>query len=359
MAGSRVYFQPVADARDITALAAKFKKLIKSAGLCEEFRQGELVPIKMHMGEKGNTGHVHSKVVKVLIDKLKSKAVKPFIAETNVLYQGKRVNAVDHLMLACEHGFGPEQLGAPVFIADGLWGENSFEVRIDKKHFREVSIAKCVKYFDTLISVAHVTGHLLTGYAASLKNVGMGLASRSGKLRQHANIKPHIRPENCTFCQRCLQNCPVKAIIEKNAKAFIQTEVCIGCGECIAACKFGAVAENYGESAKNLSEKMVEYAYGVLRGVKRRIFFNFAVHITKTCDCMSKDEAEIIQDVGIFASEDPVACDKAAADMVIETAGEDIFHKVYPNADIYKNQLEYAQSLGLGSIEYELIRLEP
>jgi len=357
MAKSTVYFQEVDNARDTVQLGAKFKNLINKSKLCENFRKAELIPIKLHMGEKGNTGHVDARVVKVLIDKLKSKAVKPFVVETNVLYQGRRVNAVDHMMLASEHGFDINTLGAPVFITDGLHGENSMEVKIDKKHFQSVSIARPVMYFDTIISIAHVTGHMLTGFAASIKNIGMGLASRAGKLRQHSNIKPHINPKNCTLCKRCIKHCPVSAIIEKDGKAFIQKEVCIGCGDCITACKFNAIPEDWGEDAKIVSEKMAESAYGALQGVKTRIFFNFAVKITKNCDCMAKDEPKIVKDMGIFASSDPVACDKAAADMAMSNAGGDIFKKVFPQADFCMHQLEYAQEIGLGTIGYELLKI--
>jgi uncharacterized Fe-S center protein len=331
--------------------------LIKESQLCDDLKKGELVPIKLHMGEKGNTGHVDSRVVKALIDKVKSKAAKPFLTETNVLYQGKRVNAVDHLMLAAEHGFDPVSLGAPVIIADGLWGENAMEVEIGKKHFSTVTIARPVMYFDTLISIAHVTGHMLTGFAASVKNMGMGLASRTGKLRQHSNIKPQIIENNCVLCRRCIEHCPAGAIVVKNNRAFIRPDICIGCGDCISACAFGAVADNYGEDATILSEKMVEYAYGVLLNVKQKIFFNFAVHVTKNCDCMAKNEPSIVKDIGIFASQDPVACDKAAADMVVANAGEDVFKKVYPQADQYLHQLTYAEQIGLGRMEYELVEI--
>ncbi len=352
---SKVYFQPVTNSRDKVQVAFKFKSLIKLSGLLDDLRKGELVPVKIHMGEKGNTGHVDAKVAKVAIDKIKSKAAKPFITETNVLYQGRRVNAVDHLVLASEHGFDPVSLGAPVIIADGLWGENAMDVKINKKHFESVNIARPVMYFDSIVSIAHVTGHLLSGFAASLKNMGMGLASRAGKLRQHSNIKPHIKTENCTFCKRCIRYCPVGAIIEKQDKAFIKQDVCIGCGECICACKFGAIADDYGENAKVFGEKMVEYAYGVLLNIKKKVFFNFALHITKNCDCMAKDEPFIVEDIGIFASSDPVACDKAAADMIVTQAGVDIFKKVYPQTDSYMNQMEYAQKIGLGKTDYELV----
>lgn len=355
MSKSIVYFQPVVNSKDKVQVAYAFKNLIKKSGLLNNFQKGELVPIKMHLGEKGNTGHVGAKAVKVAIDKVKSFAAKPFITETNVLYQGSRVNAVDHLMLGASHGFDPVSLGAPVIIADGLLGENALEVEIGKKHFKTVNIAKPVMYFDSIISIAHVTGHMLSGYAASLKNMGMGLATRTGKLKQHSNIKPHVRTANCTLCGRCFKVCPVKAIIEKQDKAFIDPQVCVGCGECIAACKFGAVADDYGEDIKILTEKIVEYAYGVLLNIKNKVFFNFAIHITKNCDCMAKDEAFIVDDIGIFASNDPVACDKAAADMIISKAGEDIFKKGYPNADFYLNQFIYAQSIGLGKMDYDLI----
>lgn len=357
MTKSTVYFQEVNDARDTVLLAAKFKNLVKQSKLCENFRKGDLIPIKVHMGEKGNTGHVNAAVVKVLIDKLKSKAVKPFIVETNVLYQGRRVNAIDHMMLASEHGFDINMLGAPVFIGDGLHGENAMEVKIDQRHFQSVSIARPVMYFDTIISIAHVTGHMLTGFAASIKNIGMGLASRTGKLRQHSNIKPHIKQENCTLCKRCIRHCPVSAIIERGGKAFIQKEVCIGCGDCIAACKFNAIPEDWGEDAKIVSEKMVESAYGALLGIKNKVFFNFAVKITKNCDCMAKDEPRIVKDIGIFASLDPVACDKAAADMALSEAGGDIFKKVFPEADFCMHHLEYAEKIGLGTMDYELERI--
>ncbi len=356
MSKSIVYFQPVANSKDKVQVAYLFKNLIKLSGLLNGFKKGEIVPIKIHMGEKGNTGHVGAKTAKVAIDKIKSMAAKPFIAETNVLYQGSRVNAVDHLMLGAVHGFDPVSLGAPVIIADGLWGENAMEVQIKKKHFESVSIAKPVMYFDSVVSIAHVTGHLLSGFAASLKNMGMGFASRSGKLRQHSNIKPRVKPENCTFCKRCIKNCPANAIIEYQEKAFIKQDLCIGCAECIAACKFGAIADDYGEDAKVLSEKIAEYAYGVLLNIKKKVFFNFAVNVTKNCDCMAKDEPFIVDDIGIFASDDPVACDKAAADMVVKNANEDIFKKGYPQAAFYMDQLIYAQSIGLGKMDYELVR---
>ncbi len=357
MGKSIVYFQEVTNSKDKVLLKSKFKQLIKETKLCEMARKGELIPIKLHMGEKGNTGHVDAAVIKALVDALKSKAAKPFITDTNVLYQGRRVNTVDHLMLASEHGFDIQTLGAPVIITDGILGENFTDVRIDKKHFKTITVAKPVTYFDFLISATHVTGHLLTGFAGSIKNIGMGLASRAGKLKQHSNIKPRVIENNCVLCRKCIEHCPAQAISEQNEHALINPQICLGCAECIIACKFGAIADDYGENAKIMTEKMVEYAYGILLNMKRKMFFNFAVHITRNCDCLAKDEPSIIEDLGIFASIDPVACDKAVADMVLKKAQGDVFKKAYPQADFYMYQLLYAAEIGLGNLEYELIYL--
>ncbi len=354
MSKSIVFFQEVKEHKDKILVKSKFKDLIKKSKLCDDFGKGELVAIKLHMGEKDNRGHVPPEVIKALVNKLKSRASKPFITDTNVLYHGRRVNAVDHLMLAEEHGFKISTLGCPIIIADGLLGENAEDVLINKKHFDKVNIAKPILYLENLISIAHVTGHLVTSFAASIKNIGMGFSSRAGKLRQHSNIKPHIKEDKCILCGQCITSCPSSAIIERNSRAFIQQEVCIGCAECVVACKFNAVADDYGEEVKVLVEKMVEYAYGALLNVKRKVFFNFALKITKDCDCLAKDDPPIIEDLGIFASLDPVACDKAVADMAIDRSKEDIFKKAYPHAAFYMDQLSYAAQIGLGSLDYRL-----
>jgi len=71
-----------------------------------------------------------------------------------------------------------------------------------------------------------------------------------------------------------------------------------------------------------------------------------------------KDEPTIVNDIGIFASDDPVACDKAAADMIIQSAKGDIFKQAFPSADYYMNQLIYAQKIGLGNMEYDLVQIK-
>ncbi len=353
-----VFFIPLESYKDVEKVKHTFRTLIKESKLVEDVEKESLVAIKLTFGEKGNKGYIDPHVVKVIADKIRSQTGKPFLTDTNVLYHGQRTNAVDHLELSILHGFSRENVSCPVIIGDGLLGENNIDVVIDKKHIKKAHIAGIAFHLDHIVSLSHFTGHLLTGFASSIKNIGMGFASRKGKLEQHSNIKPKVIRKNCRFCKQCIVMCPVKAIIEKDKLAFIEEHICVGCGDCLVACKFQAIEVNYGENAEILGEKMVEYAYAALSKIKRKVFFNFLLHITKECDCLAKDDPSVISDIGILASRDPVAIDKAGVDLVFQKAGSnEIFSKLHPESCSVMNQLRYAQEIGLGKLDYELIEL--
>ena len=106
-----------------------------------------------------------------------------------------------------------------------------------------------------------------------------------------------------------------------------------------------------------MQEKMIEYALAVMQGKKEKAaFFNFAIKITKECDCLAKDDPRGAPDIGILASTDPVSIDQASFDLVSKACGRDIFKELHPHRES-RRQLEYAQKLGLGNLDYELISL--
>jgi uncharacterized protein len=186
----------------------------------------------------------------------------------------------------------------------------------------------------------------------------MGCAARQGKLAQHSDVSPFVIVNNCVGCAACESVCPVKAIIIKNKKSIVDSFKCIGCASCIAACKYNAIEINLEAGGKSIQEKMIEYALAVLNSKKQKLAcINFAIKITKECDCLAKDDPRISPDVGIFASTDPVSADKACLDRIISVCGRDIFREVHPKRDGMR-QLEYAQELGLGSMDYELIEVK-
>lgn len=332
-----------------------FRNILKNVDASlSQFTKSSIVGIKMTVGEKQNKGYIKPELVKILVENLKRRGARPFVFDTNVIYKGQRQNAVDHLNLAYQKGFTPDRLGCPYIIADGVFGTDSKSVKADFKNIKEIRVPSLVMVLEDLIVLSHVTGHIMSGYAASIKNVGMGMASRAGKQIQHSSMKPAIDTSRCSLCGACMEICPVSAVSEASGKAFINSNICVGCGECIAGCKFGAVSIHWHEDESVFAERMAEYASAILSRIKRKMFINFAYDITEECDCLAGSDPKISEDLGIFASTDVLAVDKASFDMLTRKA--DIFSRE-GKIKAHTHQLEYAQKIGLGSLDYKLIEV--
>jgi hypothetical protein len=320
----------------------------------EQFKKGSFVGVKMTIGDAKSTAYIKPELVKVIVENLKRRGAKPFIFDTNVIYKGQRQNAIDHLNLAYKKGFTPDRIGCPYIIADSVFGTDSKTFKTDFKNVTSIKVPSLVGVLEDLVVLSHITGHIMSGYAASIKNVAMGMASRAGKQVQHSSVKPSINPGKCTLCGCCIEMCPSSAIAEASGVAFINSEICIGCGECISACKFDAVNINWKEEADVFVERMAEYAVGILSRIKRKVFINFAFEITEECDCISGDDPRITEDTGIFASDDILAVDKASFDIL--TQNGDIFSRG-GRMNTHYHLLKYASKIGLGSKDYTLIEI--
>lgn len=329
-----------------------------------------LVAVKIHFGEKGNTAYVKPIYVRPITDKIRDWGGKPFLTDANTLYMGTRSDSVSHLQTALENGFSFTTVGAPLVIADGIKGKSAVRVPIHQKHFEWVSIAADIIEADALISVAHFKGHELSGFGGTIKNLGMGCASREGKLSQHSDTAPKVTRKKCLGCGECFSHCAREAITLQEKKAIINPERCVGCGECILICPQEAIRIRWNPSITVFQEKMVESTLGVLKGKEgRAVFLNFLTDISPACDCYDHSDRPIVRDIGILASTDPVAIDQASADLVNNEpgnkdsaltknykSGEDKFRGVYPKID-WEIQLRYAEDIGLGTRKYELIIL--
>jgi len=350
-------------------LLKRIGELLELLELPSKVRKGDLCAVKVHFGERGNTSFVRPLLLRPIVQKLKEAGGRPFLTDTNTLYAGGRSEAVSHLETALQHGFCQETVGAPVIIADGLWGNASVQVEIPGEIYREVSIAHTIYYADCLVAVSHFKGHDLAGFGGALKNLGMGCASRKGKLEQHSEVKPRVKPKKCKGCGRCIQWCAHGAISLKGDKAWIDEERCVGCGECIVICPDGAIRIDWKTDPGLFQRKMVEYAMGALRGKEGKAFFlNFLLQITPYCDCYPSSDAPIVGDIGVLASLDPVAIDQASVDLVNAQPGnpssrcrglgrgDDKFRTLHEGVD-WEVQLSYAERLGLGTRGYDLVDL--
>lgn len=352
---STVYYVKLRQGERLSSVALKSAKALERAPFLKLVKDTDFIAIKIHFGEKGNKGYIHADIVKCAADILKSKSQKVFITDTNTLYIGCRSNSVDHIKIADEHKFSLSNLGVPVIIADGLTGRNFKSIEVNGRHLKNVKIASDIVHSDFMLCLSHMTGHMQTGFGAAIKNLGMGCASRAGKLEQHSNVMPEVSADSCIGCGTCRKWCPAEAIAIEGRKAVIIENKCIGCGECTIVCKIGAIAIKWSATVRVLQEKMAEYALGVVKALtpEKMYYLNFLTHVTKDCDCMAKDEPPICKDLGIMASDDPVAVDQASIDMLLQANGADIFKKGYPDID-WSIQLKYAESIGLGSTKYEL-----
>ncbi|MCX5696077.1 MAG: DUF362 domain-containing protein [Candidatus Omnitrophica bacterium] len=353
---SKVYFIPVGPADNIYVINAKIKRLLKESSLFDFIQEEYKVAVKIHFGEEGNTGFVNPAHAAVICEAIASRGGKAFLSDANTLYRGRRLNSKDHLAVAYEHGFTREAVGVELIIPDDNSVADKIEIPINQEFIKTAKVARIFIDADALVAVSHFKGHILTGFGGAIKNIGMGCATRDGKLAQHCDVSPVVHLDKCIGCAECARICPVKAIRIEKKKSVIDKTKCIGCASCMAVCPTMAMFIDFAAGDKTQS-KMAEYSLAVLKDKKNRsAFINFALKINKECDCWGADNPRIAPDVGILAALDPVSIDKASLDLVNKASGKDIFKATHPDQDGIK-QLEYAQSIGLGSLDYELIEL--
>ncbi len=352
----------------------KMDRLMKQAGMENCISKRDLVAVKLHFGETGNTAFIRPIYLRQTVQTIKKAGGFPFLTDANTLYAGTRGDAPHHLVTAITNGFDYAVADAPLVIADGLRGRTETAVEINGKHFKEVYIGSEIIQADALVSVAHFKGHELSGFGGAIKNVGMGSASRRGKLAQHSGVSPKVKEKKCIGCEVCADYCAQQAIEMIEEKAFIHPEKCIGCGECILICENQAIQIQWNADIPIFLEKMVEYCAGVLKNKSgKTLYINFINHVSPACDCVPYNDAPIVRDIGVVASTDPVAIDQASVDLVNQepalsdscmsshseegmAAGSDKFRVIYPKVD-WPLQLVYAEKIGLGSREYDLIKI--
>ena len=345
---SKVFFKSVTLDSGTENVSSAARELLAKVIESENIVLEKEIPIKVHFGEKGNITFIKPECYNGLIDFLEEKKIKTSFIETNVLYKSERRSKETHIELAKEHSF----TRIPITIADGDHGENYYEVEVNKKRFKTCKIGKEFSKYNQIIVTAHFKGHMMAGFGGAIKQLGMGFASRGGKLAMHLGIKPKIKESACTKCGECKENCPVDAITINEKKSFIDHDKCIGCAACTAVCKHNAISVfplNYIFSfiGDSFLEKIAEYAFAAQKG-KKNIYINFALDITSKCDCHGKEMKPLVKDSGVFASIDPVAIDQACYDLVKKSG------KKFRGQSI----LKYAEKIGLGSRNYELINVE-
>ena len=374
MEKSKVYFTDFRT-RVGVSLTEKLQRLIKKAGITDIDMDGKFVAIKMHFGELGNLSYLRPNYAKAVADVVKECGGKPFLTDCNTLYPGSRKNALEHLDCANINGFNTITTGCQIIIGDGLRGTDDITVPVrNGEYCKEAYIGRAVMDADIFISLTHFKGHESTGFGGAIKNIGMGCGSRAGKMQQHNSGKPIVHDDLCRGCRRCAKECGSDAITYENGKAVINQDICKGCGRCIGACVFDAIENQNWNANEILGRKMAEYSQAVCDG-RPTFHISLVRDISPNCDCHGENDAPILPDVGIFASFDPVALDQACVDACCHPTTmtnsqlsdnladphwhhhHDNFLDSNPNVR-WKETLEHAEKIGLGTREYELIQMK-
>ena len=364
---SKVYFTDMRTSYTEN-LPKKLTRLIDRAGLGTIDFDHKFVAIKIHFGEMGNLAYLRPQYARALAAYIKERGGLPFLTDCNTLYVGSRKNALEHIETAYINGYTPYATGCQVIIADGVRGTDEAYIPIGCEEVKTAKIGRAIADADIIISLNHFKGHEDAGFGGALKNLGMGSGSRAGKMEMHYDGKPVVDRDRCRGCRKCATICANDGIHYENNKAVIDHDNCVGCGRCIAICSFDAIKPHNSSSEASLNRRIAEYAYAVVKD-KPNFHISIAADISPNCDCHPENDAPIVPNIGMFASFDPVAIDLAAADAVnampanprsalseAECRCHDHFINVHPNTT-WRVQIEHGEEIGLGSSEYELIRI--
>ncbi len=370
---SIVYFGSAHQARleGRETLPAKLDLIMERLHLCDRVK-GETVAIKMHCGHSIGYSTVHPLFVRRVVNAVKEGGGRPFVTDV-----GWDVRATE------ERGYTTETLGCPIYPTSGIDDKYAY---IHERPFKNVNtwkVAGMIEDASFLINLAHVKGHPACGFGAAFKNLALGCVTGATRRAIHdtMHFDQYWFGEKCPDLQtrqRIIESCPFGAIVEDKehpGELHMHFEQCNQCGRCLQVAPEGSLkidAANFNAfqeaCAISVSQSLGTFAPG------KATHFSLATHITPVCDCFGFTGMPILPDAGVFGSDDIVAIDQAALDVIgntrlieenIPVSMEVHPHEGHPFArlhgplkDPYK-VTEYGEQLGLGTRDYELVDVLP
>ncbi|MCW4004002.1 MAG: DUF362 domain-containing protein [Candidatus Bathyarchaeota archaeon] len=321
-------------------------RLYDAAGTFDCIEKGDLVAVKIHVGEFGNPYFVQPFFVHDVVRRVKEAGGKPFLTDSNTYYHAQRHNAYDHMINALTNGFNR----APFIVADGLKGENYRLVKT-RGILQEIEVSGAIAEADAMIVVSHCKGHELSGFGGAIKNLGMGCTSRAGKLRQHRTVGLEIDTSKCTGCGKCKEACSLDLPEIIEGKARNTSPLCMRCSVCLNVCPMQAITY---VNKENLSKALASAAFGVRSTFKPKkvSYVSFAKDISEYCDCLPNPGKIVMKDIGVLAADSPVSIDGAFLEMADYRVFNDATH-----VDCML-QVEEAKTLGIeGDVKPEIRKL--
>ena len=262
------------------------------------------VAVKVSTGEPGGHNFLQPTLIADLVHK-----VGGTIVECNTAYGGGRSDTENHLKAAADHGFTSI---ADVDIMDAD-GEVALPVK-GGRHLKEDFVGRNYLNYDFTVILSHFKGHAMGGFGGAIKNMSIGIASSKGKAWIHSAGK--TKDQNKVWGDLPAQD----DFLESMAEAA------------------KAVADHCGDKI---------------------LYISVANNLSVDCDCDSSPEDPKMGNIGILASLDPVALDKACVDMVRASKDHGKIHLIERIDSRHgMHTLDYGEKIGLGSQEYRLVRLD-
>jgi len=355
------------------SVPGKLEALLEKMRFAERFEK-EWVAVKTHWGSHGAFRIIPPVMIRKVVEALKKNGARPFVTDT------VRIMGLDYLEVANQNGLNHLSCGAPVVLADGLYGKDSVLVKAGPI-LGDIAVASMIHDVPAMVVCTHTKGHINAGYAGAIKNLAMGCVSSRhrehgwkkgrGGMHCHGELGLQWNAELCTFCEQCKNICPLHAIDFKEGLFSFDENSCWHCGRCSRVCQEGALIMP--QDDVTFQKSLAESAAAVLSTFKKGkvVYINFLLQIQPECDCMPVADVPVIQDQGIMISDDIVAIEQASLDMLKASPplpqsaaedqklihGDDILYKINPRP--MQVQIDESERLGLGTKKYELVKIEP
>ncbi len=349
------------------SLVSKLERMLSRVDLSNYMVKDDYVAIKTHFGSEGGHRIVRPIFLRKIVEAVNQAGGKPFVTDT------VRLEGLEYLDIANMEGINHLSVGCPVVLADGIFGKNCVRVKAGEI-LGDIGIASDIYHAQAMIVVSHCKGHIQAGFGGAIKNLAMGGIAAKGKDGKSERGRIHSietllewDAEKCELCGDCVEICDHDALSMAEDKIEINHFMCHKCRRCVEVCKNGALILPMKEDEFQMS--LAEASKAVLSTfeVGKILYINFITEVMPHCDCHPHSDVPVINDQGILVGDDIVAMDKASLDIIEGSA-------VIPDSkaegkepgiglldyltgrDPYL-QVEHAAKLGMGDLEYELVKL--
>ncbi|MBN2722481.1 MAG: DUF362 domain-containing protein [Deltaproteobacteria bacterium] len=345
---SRVFLIPLdtSETDDRTAFSLETVLAHRAYHLMEAFSDSELVGVKLPYIEDKNQLNADLTILKALVNSLRKAGKNPFVCDTSSRHIDKKANAVEHMEIYHRKGISYETAGASFAMLDGISGGYEFvdTSPVDKS---KVFLAGELPNIDGLIIFSTPSPSGSSCCKGSIFNMGIGLASRKGKIQLYSKSGPQVNAKQCYLCRKCIYICPCGAISRGEKHVIINYDKCINCGKCVDLTRFGGISYKWDTSRDEFMRKMHLNARSVQNLMGKRLLFCHLIkksHYSGDIPCNSE---EFSFKQAVLVSRDPVAIDQATMDLFSEDPGFD--------PGFNSESLDQAVEMGLGKRKFKLI----